>query len=233
MDGVTTNDGADIKSSLITISNIDVSSNTNYTVFDIIYNNSSMKFLDIGTLVNTPPSSKTFSFNNLAFSSSTYTSEVSLLSLNGIKYDFDIQFTYQNLSFTDITFPIKGYLMQLNHQLPHNVTITDIEFSQIKNGIIWMSTPDSSDSTILTHVQVTNISADSVEQESRSFFLLEEQAQLIISEGTFTNMFTYADGAVIKGSASRTSVIIEHSTFTNNTAQNGGVFSVSDQSSIK
>ena len=233
MNKVISNDRLDTSSSLISISTIDLSTNEDSSVSDIVYTNSSITFLKIGQLVNTPPSSKTFSFNNLAFSSSTYTSEVSLLSLSGIKYDFDIQFTYQNLSFTDITFPIKGYLMQLNHQLPHNVTITDIEFSQIKNGIIWMSTPDSSDSTILTHVQVTNISVDSVEQESRSFFLIEEQAQLIISEGTFTNMFTYADGAVIKGSASRTSVIIEHSTFTNNTAQNGGVFSVSDQSSIK
>ena len=44
MDEVTTNDGADIKSSLITISNIDVSTNTNYTISDIVYKNSSMKF---------------------------------------------------------------------------------------------------------------------------------------------------------------------------------------------
>ena len=233
MTSVKTNDNADTTSCLISIGGVDLSTADDYSVSDLVYKNSSIAFLKIGQLTNTPPSSKNWSFNNLAYSDSSFTSEVSLLSLSGLKYNLDIQFTFLTLSFSDISYTIRGYLMELTHQLPTNVTITDISFSNIKNGIVEVLTPDTTDPVIFTTVVITNITVDVVEQEARSFMVLENQATVYISDGRFMNLYSYSDGAVIRGIASKTSTIIENSTFMNNSAQNGGVFSATDESLIK
>ena len=158
---------------------------------------------------------------------------MAILSLKGIQYNIDVELSFTNLTFNNIQFLRKGFLMELNHQLPNNVTITNSVFENIENGYIWISTPDLGSTTITTEVNIINITANNIKEDETSFIFLENSGKLFISESKFTSIYSYSDGSVLSGATSKTQTLIYNSIFMNNTAQNGGVFSVLDESSIK
>ena len=169
----------------------------------------------------------------MAFSNSFIQSKSPLLSLAKVQYEEDIHFVYENVSFTSIEYETSGPMIELNHQIPNNVEFKNSQFEDIKNGYIWIATPDRNTQSISTQVDFVNVSANNIYETSTSFILVEEEAKLNIYESSFTNAISLSDGGVISGGSSNTQTVIENSKFMNNSARNGAVFSVSVQSFIK
>ena len=230
---VESSDPTDIKSILFEVQNLVLNKNYDALISDFSSENSSVTFIRFANVEKSTPTTAYVKFKNISFFNSNYTSEKALLTLEGILFDIDVQFSFTNLRFSKIKFSSKGFLMKLSHQLRYGVPIIDSTFNDIDNGYIWISTPDLQSTKLFTQVIMANVTANNIVENSVSFISLEAEGKLLVSNWKFTNMYSYSDGAVISGGDSKANVTITNSIFEKNTAQTGAVFSVSDESSIK
>ncbi|CAI2370008.1 unnamed protein product [Moneuplotes crassus] len=223
-------DGQD--TSFITLSSLDINNSYNSSLNGLIYENSSLNVVNLLKLANSYSSLKTLKFTNLTYKNTEISTEKSLIKLNQLHSSSQVEFFFEDLTFSNIKFTTIGYLLKLDHHLPANLTLKNCVFSKISNGIILITNPRKNDKDIFTHVDMYNVTVDNVQQSKSSFILVREEAKLSISNSNFTNVSALASGSVINGGSSKTETVIENSLFQNNTAQKGGVFYVSDQSSI-
>ena len=223
----------DIATTMFVVNSLDLLVNSKILIKGVAYTNSSLSFLKFDSLMNELTTPNLINFEDMSFSNSFYSSNRAILTLDGIFKNSNIELSYNNLSFSDIEFANTGYLMKLTHQLPNNITISNSRIKNINNANILVSTPDTQNNIISTSVVFNNVTVDNVREDSTSFILLVESGTLYVIGCQFTNIYSFRDGAVITGGASKTTTIIQDSIFQYNTAQNGGVFSVSDESSIQ
>lgn len=106
-------------------------------------------------------------------------------------------------------------------------------FENILNGYILITTPSKSDTSIFTRVVAESLTVDNIRLETNSFITLTEEGKLHMTDSSFTNMYSYREGAVLSGGASKTETVIDNSSFINNAAQKGAVFYLSDESYVK
>lgn len=142
-------------------------------------------------------------------------------------------FEYSNMNFIDITFASRGYLLELDHQLPTNLTIFHSSFRNIRQGNINIASLNLKNSALLTNVYMLNVTVDNVQEDSQSFINVEEGGRLFIEDSSFENMYIYSDGGVISGGSKGTVTTITNSLFQRNSAKNGGIFDVKEESVIK
>ena len=142
-------------------------------------------------------------------------------------------FYFNNLRFENIEFTSKGYLFEFSHQFPTNVTINSSTFTNIKSGSILVTSSNLKNTAMTTNVLIQNSIIDHIGQDSTSFINVNEGGRLFISSCSFTNMYTFQDGAVISAGFQKTMTVIYDSVFQNNTSKNGGVLNVVDESVIK
>ncbi|CAI2373860.1 unnamed protein product [Moneuplotes crassus] len=185
------------------------------------------------TFVNTPPSTRLINFKNIEFTNSNLVSQISIIRTEGIQYDLDLVLNFDNLTFSDIEFKSKGYLLNLDQQLPSNLTISNSRFMNIKQGIINIASTKVENPDLLASVHLFNITAENIQENEASFLNVEQEGRLFVSDSSFKNMYIYQDGGVLSGGSSNTITVITNSTFENNSALNGGVFNVKEQSVIK
>ena len=158
---------------------------------------------------------------------------MSILSTADLEFDVGLEFSFINLSFDNIKFTTKGYLMKLSHQLPTNLTISDSSFTNIQAGSILIISSNLRNTLLTTNVHILNSKMNNIGQESTSFIDIKKGGRLFIYSCNFTNIHTLQDGAVIAAGFQKTVTVIYDSLFQNNTAKNGGVFSTSEESVIK
>ena len=151
----------------------------------------------------------------------------------GISNNLEVILSFKNLTFENIEFDMKGLLFNLGHQLQNNLTISNSRFKNIKKGYIFIKSTNKQNTELTTNVALINSEFDNVEQSSVSLIEAEEGSQLFISNCSFTNIFSLADGSVLTGGYKDTITVISDSTFINNSAVNGGVINVQDGSVVK
>lgn len=225
-------DSTDTETSLVTIDQLDLANTYENTISGITYSNSSVTVIKISKFINTPSVPKPITYTHSLFSSSVITSPRALIPLNSLTSTFDIQFSFQNITFDSITYSSSGPLFEFDHQLVNNVLMTDCVMSNIQNGYVRITTPATSNTAIFTKVVIDNLSVDGVKETSNSLITLAEQGKVQISNSEFKNIYSFGDGAVLSGGASKTESVVEHTMFYNNTAQKGAVFYLSDESSV-
>ena len=230
---VSSTDPSDLESVAITVTRVDMSSPDNIEISNVDYTNSSITLTSFLSFVNTPPSTQTFTFTDMAFYDCQFSNQRSILKTDGIEQDLDIVIAYNNVSFTNISFAVRGQLFELDHQLPTNLTISNSSFKNIRQGSIRIASSNLKNYVLLTNVHLLNITVDNVQEDSQSFINVLERGRLFISDSQFSNMYIYSDGGVISGGPKGTVTIITNSLFLKNSAQNGGVFDAKEESVIK
>jgi len=196
-DSISTVDPTDAKSTILRLNRIYLGSPLDINILDISYQNSNVSFIRFDTILFTTPVAKNIIFKNLEFKNLLISSPMSLLSTTGLEYDVGVVFSYNNLTFDSIEFTTKGYLMELSHQLPSNVTINSSTFTNIKSGSILIVSSNLQNTVLTTNVLINDSKIDNIGQESTSFIDVNEGGRLFISSCNFTNMYTLRDGSVI------------------------------------
>ena len=110
-------DPVDETSNLLNINTFDLSGEESIELNDISMTNSSISFFKIGSMINTPPATKIITVRNFAYTNSEIMSQRSLITTEGIVFNVDVSFLFDNVTFDNINFVTKGYLMRLSHQL--------------------------------------------------------------------------------------------------------------------
>ncbi|CAI2375458.1 unnamed protein product [Moneuplotes crassus] len=233
LSGLKPNDLNDENTAFITINTLDLNTSTNSTISNVVYENSSIYPVQLLTMTNSPPSKKLIIFEDSVFKDSQISSEKAILTMNKAKTSHDIEVSLKNLTFSNIKFDSSGYLLLLNHQFVNNLTVSNCVFENIENGYILITTPTVSDTSIFTRVNMDNITVNNVKESTNSFITLTEQGKTYITGSRFTNVYSFSDGAVISGRASRAEIDIENCSFLNNTAHKGAVIFLSDKSYLK
>ena len=82
-------------------------------------------------------------------------------------------------------------------------------------------------------MQINDTVFDNINDKFNSFISINQGGQLEINNCSFTNIVSYRDGAVIKAGARQTVTLISDTSFVNNSAIQGGVLSVQEESAIK
>ena len=192
-----------------------------------------ISLFSVGTFLNVAPTTKTFSFTDLSISDSLIDSQISLFSMNNLGSSQDIRFEFMKLTFDQISFVNTGNLLELNHNLPNALVIRNSTFTNLSSaGIVVGSKSTSSSNILKSKVDFIGCSFDSFSSNSGSFISAYGGAMVKVTESSFTNMETLAEGAVLTAGESSAEVIIVDSTFQNNSAVQGSVFNIESGSKV-
>jgi hypothetical protein len=194
---------------------------------------SSIAFIRIYSLVNTPPASKMILFSNFKFEDMQIDTNINLINTEGLSYNSDIFIEISNLTIHNVTYSNSGTFANLGHHLKNPLIVRDSTFSNLDNACIVVGTTSSTSEAQTTRVTFINNQFDSFYSESRSLVSVYKGAIAEFQNCTFKNMHTLSSGAAITAGASKASVIVSDSTFTNSSAVEGSVFNIESESIIR
>ncbi|CAI2371351.1 unnamed protein product [Moneuplotes crassus] len=145
---------------------------------------------------------------------------------------FRIAFEY--VTFSNIQFQRGGNLMKLGHQHEDFLEINHCVFNNIYNAGIDVSAYFSGlAETKKTKVKLLNVTTNTFQANSRRFLILGEGAQVEVHNSTFRGISSVRTGAVIYAGPRKASIECFTTSFYNNTALDGGVFSSTSESYVK
>ena len=178
-------------------------------------------------------SSNQLLFTNMAFTNSYFTSQRAIMTTKNLEYTSDIQFKFQNLTFSNIDFLTVGQLFELKHQFPTALVISDSVFQNISSGYIQITSSNLQNKDLLTRLKFLNNTIDGIQLRAKSFLDLAEGAVAEIHDCTFSNIYSYFSGSAITAGFQKADVKVYNSVFINNTAIEGGIFNINSESILK
>ena len=227
------NDNSSTEGTILYISSLDLQSEANTFIDNVAVDNAKTSLLSFGTFVNSPPSYKYVNITNVNFTNTNFDIGVALISTEGIELEVDVRINLSGLMFSNITFLAEGTLIESKQQLSSYLTITDSQFINLDTAILKIESSNTLNSDLSTLVQINNTLFDNISNQFHSFININEGGWLEINNCSFTNIVSYQNGAVISSGFRQTTTLITDTHFTNNTAIQGGVFSIQDESVIK
>ena len=226
-------DPVDETSNLLNINTFDLSGEASIELNDISMTDSSISFFKIGSMINTPPAAKIITVRNLAYTNSEIMSQRSLITTEGLVFNVDVSFLFDNVTFDNISFVTKGYLMRLSHQLLGNLVVKDSQFITLKSAGIIIVSSNLQNDDMKTQVQIIDSTFTNASFDTGSLLTLSEGAYLQIHNCTFTHISTLRDGAILTAGYQKTQTNITDTVFQNNTAINAALFNIESESIVR
>ena len=226
-------DPVDETSNLLNINTFDLSGEASIELNDISMTDSSISFFKIGSMINTPPAAKIITVRNFAYTNSEIMSQRSLITTEGLVFNVDVSFLFDNVTFDNISFVTKGYLMRLSHQLLGNLVIKESQFITLKSAGILIVSSNLQNDVLKTQVQIIDSTFTNASFDTESLLTLNEGAYLQIHNCTFTHISTLRDGAILTAGYQKTQTNITDTVFQNNTAINAALFNIESESIVR
>ena len=226
-------DSSDESSNLLDISIFDLSGTASIEISDISMTQSSISSFKIHSMINTPPTTKIITVSNFTYTNSEFTSQRSIITTEGLVFNVDVSFIFQNITFDNINFTKKGYLLELSHQLLGNVVFKESKFTNLVSAGIIVASSNLQNTALKTQVLIKGSTFTNASFETQSLLTLSEGAHLQIQNCTFTHISTLRDGAIIAAGYQKTNTNITDTVFQNNTAINAALFNIESESVVK
>ena len=120
--------------------------------------------------------------------------------------------------------------MVLRHQTNGTTKFQNGVFEDLEsNGIRF----DAADKLLLPQqIEIKNFTVKETKNRYQSFINVFENSKLTIKDSDFQRCFSFEKGGVLSGGYQNAYISIENSSFIQNGAQKGGVFSASDRSVV-
>lgn len=125
LDNVKFDDPTDTDSSIINVNQFQLNNTYDNLITGIDYSNSSVTVFKISRFENILVGQKLIQYTDSTFADSSLTSQRALIGMNEITSSYEILFEFDNITFTNINFAASGFLFNFNHQLPHNLSVTN------------------------------------------------------------------------------------------------------------
>lgn len=148
---------ADLKTDILKISNIDLSTLGNYTLDNMSFRNVSMQFLTVGGVSGTPIQKKFMTIRNTVFSDSILVRSNVFMKFGPILTTRDIQFLIDNFDVRDLVLEKGGFIMDVHYQGPNPFIIENSYFTNIKGGYMRVRARSTSLSTNYATLRMENV----------------------------------------------------------------------------
>ena len=215
---------AEGSNTMINIDSFDLSYATIFKINNVVITYSEIEFIIFDKVINYDLASNSFVISNFQYSDSNFDEANSLIWFD--KLDFNANFTISmiNITFSNITFPLNGYLLNFQQQLKNPLTINNLTVSNVKNSRINIEAANSQLLTLPTQVMISSMNLNSINAGFSSFILLSENTFLNISDSSIQYIYSFDSGSVMRITASNAQANIYNSAIKYNSAISGGLF---------
>ena len=158
----------------LNINIFDLSGTESIEINEVSMRQSSISSFKIHTMINSPPSVKTIIVRDFAYTNSEFTSQRSLITTEGLVFSVNVSFIFQNITFENINFTSKGYLMRLSHQLQGSVVIQDSQFINLVSAGVVIVSSNLQNDVLITQVQIIDSTFTNASFDTESLLTLNE-----------------------------------------------------------
>ena len=230
---ITSNDEGDATSRILFINSWDLNSASTLTIDTISISNSSMNFVIFGSLSNVSPSAKNLAINNFEYKDSYIETQRKLVSTESIEINGDLSISLENISFSNVSFFTVGSLIYFGHQLPNSLQLMSLTLANIIAGRLHVQSTNQQNTDLSTQVSISDSTFDSINDQFSSLITTEQGGRLNVTNSSFTNIYTFEEGAVVFAGQTGTEVNFIDTVFQNNSAVTGALFHIESESVVR
>ena len=217
---------------MLSIDTFSLYKSSNSSIKNIFIQTSEINFLKIQSVVGVTSTPVYLTINNITYQDCYFKFKKSLITFSSIETQQPLYASFDQITFSNISFVSGGYLMNFGQQTLTQVIVNNLVFTNIYSGTIHLESYNKNIAT-QTNVLFQNGKFDTVDVSTNSVFLLNEGANLVIKNSTFNQISWTETGGVIYSSYQNTITEIYDSSFTNITAVKAALFLVEDGSVIR
>ena len=164
-----------------------------------------------------------FSIDDIIFQNCYYENKKNLIRFSSMETDQDFTFYLNNWKFSNITFLKKGNMILMQQQLLNRLVLQNSLFENIESGTIYIESANKQNTVLKTNVLMSNITFRNINDNDVSLIEIAEGGQLEITDSSFTAVSCFEEGGILFAGFQRTQTIIRNSNFTENASVQGGV----------
>ena len=209
---------------MLNIDSFDLSRNTVFKINSIVITSSKVAFISLDKASNYDQASNSFVISNFQYSDSYFDEANSLIWFDKLDFNTDFTILMINITFTNITFPVDGYLLNFQQQLKNPLTISNLTVSNVKNSRINIEAANSQLLTLPTQVMISSMNLNNINAGFSSFILLNGNSFLNITDSNIQYIYSFDSGSVMRITASNAQANIYNSAIQYNSAISGGLF---------
>ena len=218
---------------MISITAMDLAASYPSVIQNITVSNSNTGIMNIQSVIGDLSDNNALVIQNMVVSECTINTKIDMITLSSLNTYELYSTVFSNLTFQNLEFTQNANIFNLGHLLPVPVQILDSSFSNIKGGKININSFTSEIANLSTIVLMENVTAKNINAKYNSFLELRTGAVLSINNSIFTHVGWYEEGSVLFAGTEQTKTKIENTIFENDTALQGGVIFVEQQSVVK
>ena len=230
---MTSLDESDKTSGILLVNTLDLNSQFDLEISNISISNSSTSLVSFGSIINTAPSVKHISIHNFAYNDSYIETERNLISTEGIEIEGNLVITLSQITFHQVSFYTTGNLISFGHQLPNYVEVIGLVMTNITAGGLHIESTNKQLTDILTLVHIQDSTFDNIDDQYSSLIITGQGGKLNVTNSSFTNIYTYEEGAVVFAGKTTTEVNFHDVILINNSAVTGALFHVESESVVR
>ena len=118
---------------VLSIGLLDLNSTLDTIIQNVTITDSDVSFVDISSMINSPPSTKTITFQDITISDGLYPLKRDVINIGRITGDLDVQIKFINLNMHNIKSTSGTNIMEMQHILPNAISVTDSKFYDLSN----------------------------------------------------------------------------------------------------
>ncbi|CAI2367995.1 unnamed protein product [Moneuplotes crassus] len=214
---------------LITFNTYDFSTNGSFIFDQVNMANSSVPLYFINGLQDYSENNSQLIFSNISYHDCVLDLEQSLLYFKSLFSTSTFTITITDSKFYNLYFVRGGNVINFAHQISSQLLMKNTEFTNITAGQIRIeSFVKQSNET--TNVLFQNVTAHNINASYVSFVALDQGGRLQIQDSQFYGIYSTFRGSVLSSSFKGTRVEAVNTQFYNNSAFQGGVASIEQES---
>ena len=216
----------------MSISKIDLSLGMNSQISNMLISNSSATAITFGNFINPTSAVQKLLVENITYSNSIIDEAIDLFNTHNIISTATVNVVFNNFVFSEVSFTNKGNIFNFKHILPSPIMTSNSSFTNLTSSIIYIDSSGSGSTGLVTKTNFVNCIFNNINGKYSSLINTKNKAILEFTNSTFTNIYTYEEGAVLYAGFEKTLVIFTNWMFQNNSAVQGTIFVIESESFV-
>ena len=222
-----------ISNSILSINKIDLSLNMNSQLSNLQISNSSATIIIFGNFINPTASVQTILVENITVFNWEISSNIDLITTERISSTTSVNMIFNNFKFSGIKFANKGNLLLLKHNMPQEIIISNLILTNLTSALITADSTGSDGTISVMHSKFINWIFDQINNQFSSLINTKNKAVIEITNSSFSNIYSYEEGAILFAGQDKTSVTFSNWAFQNNSSVQGTIFVIESESVVR
>ena len=194
--------------------------------------NSSLSFINIGSIYGSSNSLKNIQLQNLNIINWNFTSRNDFISFGPIQTTAQLNFTMNNIVFENLTFSNYANIIHIKVQTAIPFMIENCSFTNIYGGSILLQPASTSTGINKVALNMQNVTVSDNDFATSTLFVLNSFWTLNVTNCTMRRNSAYFYGSIASILGDNSEAYFSSCNFVNNNGVNGGLFYVAANSAI-